>query len=273
MSQRPENKPAKKAAPKSVRKRRKKPRKIKISGWQSVSLALGIIASIIFIYSKSSGTSSDSGDPVPSIGSRIYAVDLSHHNAGDINWEELRVLVDTRGNTVRETEDASDSFKVGVAFLKASEGVSSKDNRFRERWTALEDSGIRRGAYHFFISTKSGKAQAENFINAVGELRHSDLPPVLDIESISKRCSEKEMNERAVEWIKAIEEHYDRKPIIYTYESFLSRLSEEIRNNYQIWIAHYRTDSPVFKDWQYWQFTDKAVVHGIPGYVDPSVIK
>lgn len=273
MSQRPVKKPAGKPAPKRAGKKRKKQGKIKISGWQSVSLALGILACILYFYGKSFGASSDSGDPVPSIGGKVFAVDLSHHNAGVINWEEVRVLVDSRGNTVRDIDDATDSYRVGVVFLKASEGVSSKDNRFRERWESLEESGIRRGAYHFFISSKSGKVQAENYIKAVGELRHSDLAPVLDIESISKRCSEKEMNERAIEWIRTIEEHYGRKPIIYTYESFLSRLSEEIRNNYQIWIAHYRTDSPVFKDWQYWQFTDKAVVHGIPGYVDLSVIQ
>jgi lysozyme len=37
-----------------------------------------------------------------------------------------------------------------------------------------------RGAYHFFIGSKDGKMQAENFINKV-ELEPGDLPPVLDV--------------------------------------------------------------------------------------------
>jgi lysozyme len=40
-----------------------------------------------------------------------------------------------------------------------------------------------RGAYHFFISSKSGKAQAENFYTKCSAWITGDMPPVLDIET------------------------------------------------------------------------------------------
>ena len=62
------------------------------------------------------------------------------------------------------------------------------------------------------------------------------------------------------------------KPVVYTGDSFLKDyLSKEITDNYPVWIAHYKTDSPVYQDWIMWQFTDEAVVRGIRGKVDLSV--
>ena len=52
---------------------------------------------------------------------------------------------------------------------------------FNRNWKKIKEAGLIRGAYHYFLATKSGKAQAENFINSV-TLLPGDLPPVLDIE-------------------------------------------------------------------------------------------
>ncbi len=45
-------------------------------------------------------------------------------------------------------------------------------------------------------------------------------------------------------------------------------LCEEIITGYPIWVAHYTSKSPRCKKWHIWQFTDKAVVYGVDGYVD-----
>jgi len=71
--------------------------------------------------------------------------------------------------------------QMSFAFIKATEGLGNEDAYFKRNWKKVRDAGLARGAYHFFLATKSGKAQAENFINSV-ELEPGDLPPVLDIE-------------------------------------------------------------------------------------------
>ena len=95
---------------------------------------------------------------------------------------------------------------------------------------------------------------------------------MLDIETVHKGWSRKELNAEALEWLREIERHYGRKPIVYTGASFAKDcLSREITDNYPVWIAHYGRDLPSFEGWRWWQFTDKAVVKGVPGRVDLNV--
>ena len=49
-------------------------------------------------------------------------------------------------------------------------------------------------------------------------------------------------------------------------------LDKDIVANYPVWVAHYEKDSPAFEGWTWWQFTDRAVVKGVPGEVDLSVM-
>jgi lysozyme len=78
-----------------------------------------------------------------------------------------------------------------------------------------------RGAYHFFLATKDGREQAENFISMV-DLEEGDLPPVVDIEQtygVNPAILKKELKE----WLEVIEYYYKAKPIIYTGVDFYSR--------------------------------------------------
>ena len=50
-------------------------------------------------------------------------------------------------------------------------------------------------------------------------------------------------------------------------------LYKDITERYPMWIARYNREQPRFENWIMWQFTDKAVLHGVSGYVDLSVIK
>lgn len=149
-----------------------------------------------------------------------------------------------------------------------------KDKKFDEFWGKAADAPIRRGAYHFFRTSTDPSEQADNYIGTVGKLRHSDFPPVLDLEVMHKGCARKELNDKALIWLKKVEKHYGRKPVVYTPDSYaIDMLSDEIKNNYPIWVAHYGVAAPNHKDWKMWQFTDKAVVHGIKGKVDLSVVR
>ena len=202
-----------------------------------------------------------------------YAVDISHHNPGRIVWDSLRVMIDSKGNTTKSVKRAEDILPISYVILKASEGITLKDRKFHKYWDEAERAGYGRGAYHFFRSSKSPEEQARNFIHSVGRIREKDLPPILDIESMHKGCTRKELNTKALTWLRIISEHYGRTPIVYSYESFINNmLSDEIKDNYPLWVAHYREEKPEREGWMMWQFTDKAVVYGIDGPVDLNVI-
>lgn len=259
---------------KRPRRKKRKPKKVNIEVWTAVGIAASIILALAVMFiSQGGGGGHETGAKVPP-GDWRYGIDISHHNAGDIVWDSLYVLTDKRGKTIRDHHLAKDIRPVSFVFIKATEGVSMVDKDFKRNWQDAGRSGLRRGAYHFFRSSKDGEAQARLFIKTVGDLRFKDLPPVLDIETIHRGGSMKKLNEEALKWLETIEGHYGKKPIVYTGSSFARDwLSKRITDNYPVWIAHYEKDRPDFDGWIFWQFTDKAVVKGVPGPVDLSVMK
>lgn len=259
---------------KRPRRKKRKPKKVNIEVWTAVGIAASIILALAVMFiSQGGGGGHETGAKVPP-GDWRYGIDISHHNAGDIVWDSLYVLTDKRGKTIRDHHLAKDIRPVSFVFIKATEGVSMVDKDFKRNWQDAGRSGLRRGAYHFFRSSKDGVAQARLFIKTVGDLRFKDLPPVLDIETIHRGGSMKKLNEEALKWLETIEGHYGKKPIVYTGSSFARDwLSKRITDNYPVWIAHYEKDRPDFDGWTFWQFTDKAVVKGVPGPVDLSVMK
>ena len=259
---------------KRPRRKKRKPKKVNIGVWTAVGIAASVILALAVMFiSQGGGGGHETGAKVPP-GDWRYGIDISHHNAGDIVWDSLYVLTDKRGKTIRDHHLAKDIRPVSFVFIKATEGVSMVDKDFKRNWQDAGRSGLRRGAYHFFRSSKDGEAQARLFIKTVGDLRFKVLPPVLDIETIHRGGSMKKLNEEALKWLETIEGHYGKKPIVYTGSSFARDwLSKRITDNYPVWIAHYEKDRPDFDGWIFWQFTDKAVVKGVPGPVDLSVMK
>jgi len=190
-------------------------------------------------------------------GYAIHGIDVSRYQK-NIDWEAVKAMQDKQ-------------VKIGFAFIKATEGLGRVDNSFRQNWFNAKEANMPRGAYHFFIPSKSGKAQAENFIATVS-LAKGDLPPVLDIEA-TNGASVAEIQQRAKDWLMMIEKQYKVKPIIYTnidfYENFLDGKFDE----YPLWIAHYLVkDKPRIKrSWSFWQHNESGRVDGVNAYVDFNV--
>ena len=239
--------------------------------------AVAVLTVLIFVVvpvlvSRCTG---ETGVQVPE-GNYGYAVDISKYQKG-IVWDSLMVLTDAQGHTMRDIKAATTIQRVRYVMVKATEGENHRDALFSDHWKRSAKAGYSRGAYHFFRSSKSPEKQAQNFIHTVGNIRHKDLPPILDVETIHAGCSNAELNRRLLVWLGIIEEHYGRRPIIYTGDAFLrERLSAEIFEHYPIWIARYGSGSsleaPRFKNWMMWQFTDHATVYGIPTPCDLSVV-
>lgn len=161
--------------------------------------------------------------------------------------------------------------QMSFAFIKATEGLGNEDAFFRRNWKKSRDAGLSRGAYHFFLATKSGKAQAENFINSV-ELLPGDLPPVLDIEQTYGVPPDR-LKQRAKEWLQTVQDYYHVIPMIYTNVDFYKQYLKADFDGYPLWVAHYlQKDRPnISRDWSFWQHSEAGRVNGILTRVDFDV--
>jgi lysozyme len=190
-------------------------------------------------------------------GYEIHGIDVSKYQS-TINWKEVKSMEEK-------------GIKIDFVFIKATEGTSIVDDQFRRNWTEAEEQNIPKGAYHFFVSNRSAKKQASNFIQIVN-LKKGDLPPVLDVEK-SHGVSVTEMQKSVKTWLDAIENHYGVKPVIYTNIDFYQRYFQSGFEEYPLWIAHYlQPDKPrIEKDWVFWQHSEKGRVNGIKVPVDFNV--
>ena len=189
----------------------------------------------------------------------IHGIDVSRYQH-NIDWKAVQAMEDKE-------------VKIGFAFIKATEGLGRVDNGFRRNWYNAKQALMPRGAYHFFISSKSGKAQAENFIETV-KLEPGDLPPVLDIET-ANGASVSDIRQRAKDWLLMVEKQYKVKPIIYTNIDFYENFLDGEFDDYPLWVAHYYVkDKPrIERKWTFWQYNEKGRVNGIDALVDFNVFK
>ncbi len=202
------------------------------------------------------------GIAVP-IGYTIHGIDVSTHQ-DVIDWQLISQM-------------NLNDLRVQFAFIKATEGVSSVDKQFERNWQMSKLAGISRGAYHFFIATKDGVHQAQNFINTV-KLEAGDLPPVVDIEELYG-ASPDSMRTALQTFLNTIENAYHVKPIIYCYADFYEEYLKNVFDEYPLWLAHYNIENAQndkdkkvsIRKWTFWQHSQDAHINGITPKVDVDV--
>lgn len=190
---------------------------------------------------------------------KTYGFDISHYqNKEDIKWDSLTI-----GNKTIPLE---------FVVMRATMGNRNADKHFSEFWNQAKKQNLIRGAYHFYRADEDPVIQANNFLENV-KLESGDLPPILDIEKIPKRKTNKKLIEDLKVWCKIVEETYGEKPIIYTYYHYYKDFLKDEFNDYPLWLANYNdvpTPSPD-SDWDFWQFTENGIVHGINTKVDLDI--
>jgi lysozyme len=187
----------------------------------------------------------------------IHGIDVSKYQSM-IAWDEVQAM------KVKKIQ-------LGFAFIKATEGIGNTDPQFKRNWKKSKEAGILRGAYHFFIASKDGRMQAENFIDKV-DLETGDLPPVLDVEQLNG-VSSAQLKKEIKKWLEIAENHYGIKPIIYTNVDFYNRHLGSEFDDYPLWVAHYyQLEQPrINRGWIFWQHSDVGRVNGIVSKVDFNV--
>jgi lysozyme len=237
------------------RKKRKIPRKIILVFVVFAGMAIAAIWWYRF-HASNFVTYPEFGIAVPD-NYPIHGIDVSHHQ-DDINWDLVKSM-------------QVKNIKIGFVFIKATEGIGKVDSHFNQNWFQSKDAGMCRGAYHFFLATKSGKLQAQNFIDVV-ELKAGDLPPVLDIEQTYGVPVER-LRKEVKTFLQTTEQYYGVRPIIYTNVDFYKQYLDGQFDDYPLWVAHYlKQDTPRIKrDWIFWQHSEGGRVSGVTDKVDFNV--
>jgi len=188
-------------------------------------------------------------------GYEIHGIDISHYQ-GTIDWDELR-------------NGMIEGCPIRFIVVKATEGSTKVDSRFKDNFYQARENGYIRGAYHFWSLKSSARDQAYFFLKNV-RLESGDLPPVLDIEKKPKDQSIEDFQMDVLTWLHIVEDRYHVKPIIYTYYKFKDKyLSAPVFDDYPYWIAHYYVDKVEYKgEWKFWQHTDAGRLPGIRGRID-----
>jgi len=189
----------------------------------------------------------------------MHGIDVSWYQ-GRINWQMVKAM-DVRG------------VQLDFAFIKATEGLGRVDNQFRRNWEEAKESGMCRGAYHFFLATKSGRAQAENFLSTIS-LESGDILPVLDVEE-TYGVKDTVLKSRIQEWLDVVQASVGVKPMIYTNVDFYNRHLGNTFDAYPLWVAHYlQEENPrIAREWNFWQHSESGHVSGINRTVDFDVFK
>jgi lysozyme len=187
----------------------------------------------------------------------IHGIDVSKYQ-DIIAWEEVSAM--HVGN-----------IRLGFVFIKATEGVANTDPLFKRNWNRAKSNNIIRGAYHFFIASRDGKLQAQNFIKRV-ELEPGDLPPVLDVEQVNG-TSAAQIRIEVMKWLETVQAYYGVTPIIYTNVDFYKRVLGADFDKYPLWVAHYYEPGQprIQRPWSFWQHNDQGNVNGIIPKVDFNV--
>lgn len=194
----------------------------------------------------------------------VWGLDVSHYQ-GTVHWASV----------------AQKGYK--FAFIKATEGDTWTDPRFRTNWRGAKAAGLVRGAYHYYEPGRDPQQQAEHFLSTVwpgsGQplLAPGDLPPVLDIETTGGWSSEEVVRE-IQGWLSLVQQRTLRIPILYTNRGFWDGLRTLQFSGYPLWVAEYGAAAPSplpagWQQWSFWQHSQTGRIQGIQGDVDLNLFR
>ncbi|HAQ28991.1 MAG TPA: hypothetical protein DCQ76_04520, partial [Ruminococcaceae bacterium] len=199
--------------------------------------------------------------------SSMVGIDVSHHN-GKIDWAAVR--------------DAGVDFAIiRVGFRGyGDEGALKLDSRFSENVEGALNNGIQVGVYFYSQAITVYEAVEEASV-AVNYSRkyHITFPIYFDTEFSNSehsgradRLTASQRTNIAVAFCEAVK-NAGYKPGVYASKTFFTdELNFSRLSNYEIWVAHYTSETTDFKyDYKVWQYTPKGRVNGIPNDTDINI--
>lgn len=196
-------------------------------------------------------------------------IDVSYHN-GTLDWSTIKAA------------------GVDFAILRAAyrgygtEGTLVRDAKFAEYMQGAMSQGIPVGAYIYSQAITTAEAvQEANYILNIVRGYSLDLPIVFDYEFAgvksgrldsawsSGKLNKSKMTDIALAFCDTIKNAgYDA--MVYANKTFLSKnLNHEVIENagYDVWLAHYTTNTNYTGDYKIWQYTSSGKIPGIANKV------
>ena len=208
-------------------------------------------------------------------------------HAGDDDEHEVKVVGDknysNNANLVYDGIDVSNYQKdinwqataedpaIQYVYVKATEGASHRQHRYRRNIEHARQRGIKVGSYHFLSTTSPIRQQFENFIS-MAKPEEQDLIPLLDVET-QAGWTVQQLQDSVALFMNLLEEYYGCKPMLYTNASYFNNKLGSYFKQYPLFIARYAKNEPHLNfgaKWILWQFSDCGVINGIDEKVDLS---
>lgn len=152
-------------------------------------------------------------------------------------------------------------------WLKATEGVTSRDENFALNFQKAKHAGLKVGAYHFFRFDRDGVEQAQNLLKTIGN-RPLDLGIALDVEESGNASnvpldSIKARLQIMVEYLNM----RGHRVMFYSNRQGLEKYLLPEFEGFPLWVCSF-TDNSVYDDWTFWQYSHRGKVRGVRGDVD-----
>ena len=188
----------------------------------------------------------------------IRGVDVSHYQ-GEIDWPVLA------GNDIQ------------FAFIKATEGSSHVDPKFRYNWEQAQGTDLEIGAYHFFSFDSPAETQLANFTAQVTAF-DGMLPPVVDFEFYADKKvnppDAEPLREQLRAFLNGLEGYYHMRPVIYATEDTWEMYLEGYFEDYPLWIRNVVSMPKISGIMTFWQYSNRGRLEGYSGeeeYIDLNV--
>ena len=199
-----------------------------------------------------------------SLGSSLV-IDVSRYN-GSIDWD-----------SVKASGINYAMIRVGYRGYETANLVL--DNRFHENMSQAIAAGVKVGAYIVTQAVNTTEAVEEaSFIVSACSGYNISLPLAIDVESAGNGSGrgDKILSSQRTAVVNAFAQTVNNcgySAVVYANKDWMNNRMYAGNISCSVWLAQYRSQCTYTGHFSMWQFTDKARVNGISGYVDMSVWK
>ena len=212
------------------------------------------------------------------------------NNSGLITYDDEKASLGIDVSSYQETINWQQVKESGIEFVMiragyrgATRGALREDTNFQANYNGAKEAGLKVGVYFFSQATSVAEAEEEaGFVLQLLQDKKLDYPVVFDWEtaevldngvdiSRTKAVTGEEVTSFAQAFCKKIDKAgftaaiYFNRNLAYDYYNL-----EEI-DQYDFWLAEYRTIPAFYYDFQMWQYSDNAQVRGISTPVDINI--
>ncbi|SFI08598.1 SH3-like domain-containing protein [Bacillus sp. 71mf] len=214
----------------------------------------------------------------------------------DVHWIEVEYMQGTEDSKVTTTLKPSYTFidvshwegnidwnqvkqsGINAAYMKATEGVSYTDPTYAQYVQNASAAGLLVGAYHFARPESNDPiVEAKHFVDVLNRY-HTDLMPVLDLESPSSptgNITGLYVSNWARTFINYVQQTTGKRVMLYTGPWYITGFNLSGLGDVPLWISRYNSTTPTkysdWNNWNSWQYTESGNVNGVEGAVDINV--